>query len=107
MKKAKSSSERRDDDQLAEQSSAVENFLDPRWTEQTPDVSFQLEFERYHRYLLARQLCRGKDVLDVASDEGYGSALLAQVARSVAGVDSKGVAVSNAIATYSNVAGLS
>ena len=47
----------------------------------------QVEIEHFHRYFLARDLCRGKDVLDIASGEGYGSALLAQVARSVVGVE--------------------
>jgi len=42
-----------------------------------------IENEHLHRYLLAREFCRGKDVLDVASGEGYGAALLAQTARRV------------------------
>jgi SAM-dependent methyltransferase len=47
----------------------------------------QVQVEHYHRYLFARALVAGLDVLDVASGEGYGSALLAQVARSVVGVE--------------------
>ena len=47
----------------------------------------QVQVEHYHRYLFARSLASGLDVLDVASGEGYGSALLAQVARSVVGVE--------------------
>jgi ubiquinone/menaquinone biosynthesis C-methylase UbiE len=43
--------------------------------------------EHYLRYLFARQFCTGKDVLDVASGEGYGSSLLAQSARYVHGLD--------------------
>jgi 2-polyprenyl-3-methyl-5-hydroxy-6-metoxy-1,4-benzoquinol methylase len=39
------------------------------------------------RYDFALPLCRGKDVLDAACGAGYGSAHLAQVARSVVGVD--------------------
>lgn len=46
-----------------------------------------IQSEHYHRYLFALNFCDGKDVLDVASGEGYGSALLAQAARSVIGVD--------------------
>ncbi|MAM12766.1 MAG: hypothetical protein CML23_20420 [Rhizobiaceae bacterium] len=59
------------------------------WTGErfTPKVSGQVELEHLHRYFLARELCRGLDVLDIASGEGYGSALLAQVARSVVGVE--------------------
>jgi len=47
----------------------------------------QVEIEHYHRYLLARDFCRDRDVLDLASGEGYGTALIAQVARSVVGVE--------------------
>lgn len=47
----------------------------------------EIQHEHYHRYLFALQFCSGKDVLDVASGEGYGSHLLGQVARSVVGVD--------------------
>lgn len=53
----------------------------------TNAVTGQLEAEHYHRYLLARDLCRGKDVLDVATGEGYGAAMLAQQAASVVAFD--------------------
>jgi SAM-dependent methyltransferase len=53
----------------------------------TAAVGGQVEIEHYHRYLFARSMVAGLDVLDVASGEGYGSALLAQVARSVTGVE--------------------
>jgi SAM-dependent methyltransferase len=53
----------------------------------------QVEIEHYHRYLFARSLVSGLDVLDVASGEGYGSALLAQIARSVIGVEFAGPTV--------------
>ncbi|WP_051356372.1 class I SAM-dependent methyltransferase [Azorhizobium doebereinerae] len=53
----------------------------------TASISGQVEIEHYHRYLLAREFCRDKDVIDVAAGEGYGSALLSQVARSVVGVE--------------------
>jgi SAM-dependent methyltransferase len=53
----------------------------------TTAVGGQVQVEHYHRYLFARGLVPGLDVLDVASGEGYGSALLAQVARSVVGVE--------------------
>lgn len=43
--------------------------------------------EHLHRYMFARDLCAGKTVLDVASGEGYGSMLLAEVADHVTGVD--------------------
>ncbi|WP_165585301.1 bifunctional 2-polyprenyl-6-hydroxyphenol methylase/3-demethylubiquinol 3-O-methyltransferase UbiG [Roseococcus sp. SYP-B2431] len=47
----------------------------------------EIQNEHYHRYFFALGLCEGLDVLDVASGEGYGSALLGKVARSVVGVD--------------------
>ena len=56
----------------------------------TSAISGQVAIEHYHRYLFARTFCQGKDVLDVASGEGYGSAQLAQVARSVVGVEYSG-----------------
>jgi O-antigen biosynthesis protein len=57
-------------------------------------------FEHFHRYCLARDLCPGLDVLDVASGEGYGSAILAGVARSVVGVEIDAGTVGHAQETY-------
>ena len=56
--------------------------------------------EHYHRYLFARKLCDGKDVLDVASGEGYGAALLGQVAASVVGVEAENAVVELAREAY-------
>jgi SAM-dependent methyltransferase len=72
------------------------------WTGErlTTATEGQVEVEHLHRYFLARALCRGLDVLDVAAGEGYGSALLAQVARSVIGVEISTEAVAHAIAAY-------
>jgi SAM-dependent methyltransferase len=66
----------------------------------TSAISGQIEIEHFHRYLYARELCYGKDVLDVASGEGYGSALLAQVATSVTGIEIAREAVDHARASY-------
>ncbi len=66
----------------------------------TSAESGQIEIEHVHRYFLARHFCRGKDVLDVASGEGYGAALLSQVARSVIGVDVADDAVEHAARNY-------
>ncbi len=60
----------------------------------------QGEIEHLHRYFLARQLARGKEVLDVASGEGYGAALLAQVARRVFGVEIDADAITHAALAY-------
>ena len=53
----------------------------------TAAVTGQILVEHYHRYLFARSRVADLDVLDVASGEGYGAALLAQVARSVIGIE--------------------
>src|SRR4051794_1754714 len=66
----------------------------------TSDYSGQTEIEHLHRYLLAREWCRDKDILDVASGEGYGTALLAQVARSAVGVEIASDAVAHASSSY-------
>ncbi len=71
----------------------------------TGAISGQVEIEHYHRYLLAREFCRGLDVLDVAAGEGYGTALLAQVARSAVGIeiDAKTVAAARTAFARSNL----
>jgi SAM-dependent methyltransferase len=53
----------------------------------TSAIDGQVAIEHYHRYLFARAFCLGRDVVDVASGEGYGSAQLAQVARQVVGIE--------------------
>lgn len=72
------------------------------WTGErlTTETGGQVEIEHLHRYFFARALCRGLDVLDVASGEGYGAALLAQVARSVVGVEIAEETVGHANAAY-------
>jgi SAM-dependent methyltransferase len=66
----------------------------------TSEHGGQTEIEHLHRYLLAREWCRNKDVLDVASGEGYGTALLAQVAKSAIGVEIAPDAVAHATSSY-------
>jgi len=66
----------------------------------TPDADGQIEYEHLHRYCFARLFCRGKEVVDVAAGEGYGSALLAQVANRVIGVEIAADAVAHAISAY-------
>ena len=66
-----------------------------------PGLTGAIEAEHLHRYFLARALCRGKDVLDVASGEGYGSAFLAQTSRSVIGVELDSESVEYARSVYS------
>lgn len=63
-------------------------------------LSGQIRMEHHHRYLFAMAWCAGRDVLDVACGEGYGSALLASVAASVIGVDVAEDAVAFASRAY-------
>jgi ubiquinone/menaquinone biosynthesis C-methylase UbiE len=66
----------------------------------TASIHGQVEIEHYHRYLYARGFCRDRDVLDVASGEGYGAAQLAQVARFVVGVEYSGPTTRHAAASF-------
>ncbi len=52
-----------------------------------PSVAGLIRHEHLHRYAWCRKLVAGKDVLDIACGEGYGSAMLARDARLVTGVD--------------------
>ncbi len=52
-----------------------------------PDCEREIWYEHFHRYTMAAAFAEGKQVLDAACGEGYGSHLLAQQAESVVGVD--------------------
>ncbi|MFC4764053.1 glycosyltransferase [Dyella koreensis] len=71
-----------------------------------PTEQGEIRLEHFHRYALARGLVAGKDVLDVACGEGYGSSILASQARSVVGVDISNEAVDHARATYGDASNL-
>lgn len=64
------------------------------------NVSGESVTEHLHRYALAMPYCAGKEVLDIACGEGYGSALLRHVATRVTGVDIAPAAVAHAAAKY-------
>ena len=66
----------------------------------TSGASGEIKHEHFHRYLFALQFCRQRDVLDIACGEGYGSALLGQVARQVTGVDLDPDAIRHANTSY-------
>lgn len=66
----------------------------------------QIEAEHLHRYLLARSYCAGMRVLDVACGEGYGSAILAQVAQEVVGVDLDHATIEHARMSYASATNL-
>jgi SAM-dependent methyltransferase len=52
-----------------------------------PGTLGPIQLEHFHRYLFTLKFAENSDVVDVASGEGYGSALLSQVAKSVIGID--------------------
>src|SRR5258708_15934922 len=60
----------------------------------------EIELEHLHRYRFAGQFLADKEVLDIACGEGYGSALLAKVARNVIGVDVAQQAIDHARGKY-------
>ena len=72
------------------------------WTGEryVPQITGQIQLEHVHRYLLAREYAKDKDVLDIACGEGFGSAILAKTARSVIGVDIAAEAVTHAAIRY-------
>ena len=47
----------------------------------------EVKYEHLHRYALSLSYCAGKTVLDIASGEGYGCALLVKVSSKVIGID--------------------
>ena len=67
-----------------------------------PSLEGEIKYEHLHRYALCIDFVTGKSVLDIASGEGYGCALLARVAESVVGVDISSEAVEYAAQEYSN-----
>ena len=66
----------------------------------TPECVREIHYEHIHRYALASRWVRGKNVLDAACGEGYGSAILARHAVSVTGVDLSAAAIEHAIGRY-------
>lgn len=71
-----------------------------------PTEAGEIRHEHLHRYAWCAHLVEGKDVLDIACGEGYGSAMLAKSARSVRGVDIADDAIAHARVAYSTVRGL-
>ncbi|MEB3182505.1 MAG: methyltransferase domain-containing protein [Nostocaceae cyanobacterium] len=67
-----------------------------------PSLEGEIKYEHLHRYALCIDFVTGKSVLDIASGEGYGCALLARVAESVVGVDISSEAVDYAAQEYGN-----
>jgi SAM-dependent methyltransferase len=72
------------------------------WTGErfVPEIHGNIALEHWHRYAFACEIAAGKSVLDIACGEGYGSAMLAEVARSVVGVDISREAIGHASKRY-------
>lgn len=84
------------DDQAAPQ---IAEFM-PELERYDPALGGRIKYEHYHRYAFASELVGGLNVLDIASGEGYGSAMLATAAAQVSGVDIDAQAVSAANVRY-------
>lgn len=67
----------------------------------TPSEVGEIRQEHIHRYGSVTPLVEDKVVLDIACGEGYGSAMLAMVAKDVVGVDISEAAVKHASREYS------
>lgn len=65
-----------------------------------PTESGEIRHEHMHRYAWVRRIVAGKRVLDIACGEGYGSAMLADSAASVYGVDISSEAIEHAVSAY-------
>ena len=65
-----------------------------------PGTEGEIAHEHWHRYAFTRGLVAGKRVLDVACGEGYGSALLCEVAQSVVGIDIDQATIAHATEAY-------
>jgi len=85
------------------QSAAALEFTGERFT---PECVREIWYEHWARYAFAAGFARGKRVLDAASGEGFGSALLAREAREVTGLDVSAQAVAHAQARYGGIANL-
>ncbi|MBP1714825.1 MAG: Lipopolysaccharide biosynthesis protein [Deltaproteobacteria bacterium] len=59
-----------------------------------------ITYEHLHRYAFAKEFVEGKRVIDLASGEGYGSAMLAEIAFSVTGIDIDEASIRHATQKY-------
>ena len=67
-----------------------------------PAEQGEIRLEHFHRYATVLGIVAGKDVLDVACGEGYGSRLISGVARATTGVDLSAEAIEHARRTYAD-----
>ncbi|MER3433452.1 MAG: hypothetical protein C4288_08475 [Leptolyngbya sp. ERB_1_1] len=71
-----------------------------------PQLDGEIKYEHLHRYALTLDFVAGRSVLDIASGEGYGSALLAKRAANVIGVDIDPDSIAHAQSQYCDVPNL-
>lgn len=71
-----------------------------------PSEAGEIRVEHYHRYSAILPLLKDKLVLDLASGEGYGAALMSSSAAGVLGVDINRETIRHAAATYCDISNL-
>ncbi len=67
-----------------------------------PGTAGEIAHEHWHRYAFARAFVADRRVIDVACGEGYGSAVLAETAAHVTGVDIDAATLAHARAVYAD-----
>ncbi|MFG6104747.1 methyltransferase domain-containing protein [Leptothoe sp. EHU-05/26/07-4] len=67
-----------------------------------PSEDGVIKYEHLHRYAIAKDFCKDRTVLDIASGEGYGSAMLSNIAESVFGVDIDPESIAHAQKEYAH-----
>lgn len=72
----------------------------------TPECVREIAYEHWHRYAFALSLVKGKQVLDAACGEGFGSDLLAGVAAGVHAIDIDAASIEHANQRYGSRANL-
>jgi len=72
------------------------------WTGEryVPQIRGSIALEHLHRYAFASEHVNGKEILDIASGEGYGSEMLSRTAKHVYGVDIDEASVKHAQGKY-------
>lgn len=75
-------------------------FTGERFIPDAPESYASIAYEHWHRYAYAQRFAAGRRVLDAACGEGYGAALIAEVAESVTGVDIDPEALAHARSTH-------
>lgn len=75
-----------------------------KWTGERLITSVLTEntIEHLHRYAIALEYCKDKEILDIACGEGYGTQLLSKVAKRAIGMDISAEAIRHASSKYVN-----